>query len=392
MKNGIASPCTESGRPISEFGTVDRLIMPDAALLLELNCIATQTEGQFRIADCDSNRRNLRTVWFAFTADELERWSASNSVEWIEQSCQQKLLDRFPRLMEQLGGRSVGRRPGVDYTSAQAFRHLFGVGSPGCPGAPRRSIGWIRADAGDFSSWPPDITPRGEFQEILRRHFWDAARQVLQEQPLASAVLALVPDVRGRMIALRWLGLYPKDQKWRERKRRIPNPQDLLPATGMGLSSEVAALDEVVRLTSQTLLGWLIPTLEYSWLNCYRVTQSFSEMLPWRDFDEVGDWWQSLSEPQRQERLELVAEISATAGLSTKSFAAALKSWAPPDPETFRSLEEAEKDGWNQIACGLLYLSYHELRKSLWHQMETYTPPENHNTTHQTPTKHEVQS
>jgi hypothetical protein len=269
---------------------------------------------------------------------------------------------------------------------------LFGVGSPGCPGAPRRSIGWIRADAGDFSSWPPDITPRGEFQEILRRHFWDAARQVLQEQPLASAVLALVPDVRGRMIALRWLGLYPKDQKWRERKRRIPNPQDLLPATGMGLSSEVAALDEVVRLTSQTLLDWLIPTLEYPWLNCYRVTQSFSEMLPWRDFDEVGDWWQSLSEPQRQERLELVAEISATAGLSTKSFAAALKSWAPPDPETFRSLEEAEKDGWNQIACGLLYLSYHELRKSLWHQMETYTPPENHNTTHQTPTKHEVQS
>ena len=397
MKNGIANSCTESGRLTSEFGTVDRLIMPDAALLLELNCIATQTEGQFRIAECDSNRRNLRTVWFAFTADELKRWAVSNSVEWIEQRCQQALLDRFPRLMKKLEKRSVGRRPDVDYSAARAFRHVFGFGSPGCPGAPRRSIGWIRADAGDFSSWPPKVTPRGEFQEILRRHFWDAVRQVLPEQPVASAVLALVPDVSDRMIALRWLGQYPKDPKWRDRKARIPKPQDLLRATGLGLSSEVAALDEVVRLTSQTLLGWLIPTLESPWLKCDQVTQSFSEKLPWRDFDEVGDWWRWLSEPQRQERLELVAAISATAGRSTESFAAALESWDPPDRERFRSPEEAEKDDWNQddwnqVACGLLYLSYHELREFLWHQMETYTPPENRNTTHSTPTKHEVQS
>lgn len=393
MKNGIASSCTESGRQTSEFGTVDWFVMADAALLLELNCIETQTEGQFRIAECCSNRRNLRRVWFAFTADELKSRASGDSVQLIEQSCQLQLLDRFPELFEKLELQSVGGHKDVVYTAARAFRHLFGIGSPGCPEAPRRSIGWIRADAGDFSQWPPKVTPRGKFQEKLRSHFWNAARDVLAKQPLASAALALVPDVRDRKITLEWLGLYPKDRNWKDRKSRIPDPRKLLQATGndpSSVSSEPAALDEVVRLTSHTMQDWVIPAIECPWLRFFRVAQSWNH--PWRDLDELGDWWQSLQEGERQDRLKLVAEISATAGLSIEHFADALRNWAPPDPETWLSLEEAKKDDWNQVACGLLYLSFHELRAFLWHQMETYAPPEDHNTTHQTLTKHEVQS
>jgi hypothetical protein len=50
-----------------------------------------------------------------------------------------------------------------------------------------------------------------------------------------------------------------------------------------------------------------------------------------------------------------------------------------------------QADHWDQIARGLWYLTYYELRSQLWQQLREFSAPVNNSTTRYTVTK-EVQS
>jgi hypothetical protein len=400
--------CKKSGLPTTEFSTVDRLIMRDASLFLDLSCVADPDDGLFSLADFSSNRRKLATVWFAVNLHERERLADLNRVDLVEQRCQQELLFLFPELLTRLDSATWrqpadkepcnGVMPGAHLrcesqpgasarplnTVGLAFRHLFGLRMPGCPESPGRSVGWIRAETGDFSVWPPRVLAPGEFREQLRAEFWDALRSVLPDQPLAAALTALIPSVRDRMIALRFLGQQPKSPQWTDRYARVPKSSRLLQDIGILQQGEPAALDEVVLITSCSLLEYVIPALQHPW-HAFRLNAAkLTGQPPWKDLDEIGTWWRSLTQKQRLERLNAVTLVTLP-----DPFAAALHNWIPPDPDESLSMEQA--DHWDQIARGLWYLTYYELRSQLWQQLREFSAPVNNSTTRYTVTK-EVQS
>jgi len=400
--------CKKSGLPATEFSTVDRLIMRDASLFLDLSCVANPANGLFSLADFSSNRRKLATVWFAVNNHERERLAGLNRVDLVEQRCQQALLFLFPELMTRLDSAAWRQPAGEEpcngvmqgahlqcesqpvgtarplHTVGLVFRHLFGLGMPGCPESPRRSIGWMRADAGDFSVWPPRVLAPGDFKEQLRAEFWEAFRSVLPDQPLAAALTALIPSVHDRIIALRFLKQQPKSPHWTDRYERVPKSSRLLQEIGIPQPGEPAALDEVVQITSYSLLEYVIPALQHPWSAFRLHAAKLTWQPPWKGLHEIGTWWQSLTQNERRQRLHAVAPVTLP-----DPFEAALRNWLPPDSDDSLSTEQA--DHWDQIARGLWYLTYYELRSQLWQQLRELSAPVNNSTTRYTVTK-EVQS
>ena len=372
------TPCEKFGDKVTEFILDDRLLMIDRFSFQELCCIPVDGAELYKFPDVNSRRENLTTVYVALASDSLlSSGVVMDNVELFEQHCQLRLLDQFPSLMQQLENDFIGK-PESGYTAARAFRHKFGIADPvsGDPRQPppKRCSGWIRADAGDFSAWPPQVIPPGKFREQLRSSFWAALRAVLKTQPLAAAMVALIPNVHDRVLALRWLELYPKKPQWTTRYERVSEPPKLLQDLGHQQSSEAAAMDEVVQTTSLMLLHYVIPCLRQPWLGYQKFSGENRLPLPWKDFHEIGSWWQSLKDSERSKRLAAVRQVVT----APDQFAAVLQSWSPPDPD--HSLSDEQQNVWDEIGRGLWFLTFHELREHLWKQLQELPSTANHNT------------
>lgn len=367
--------CHKAGLEATEFCMADRLIMPDTVSGCFLYAVPAEnpqatTPGHFRIADESSGRRKFYTVWFCTSSPEISaRYINLHSADGVEHQLQREFFRELPKILDKLDQSTDSLTTQPDYAWGRAFRQLHGLPLPKCTADLPRSLGWLRADLADYSSWPPRMQTPEQLRTGLRRSFWSAVRDVFSEMPFVQTILALNPNVKDRIITLRYLGLYPKNHKWSKKYTQIMEPFKLLKRLAIDTSGEVAAHDAVVKSVASSLRDWFVPAFRSPWLALCRLEQEASvPSLPWKDRVEISGWWAALSWNERNKRLDFVSRVS-----HSDDFQSAVNSdvlWT--EPEDFTSLPDDLQQQLNRVAQQLWTLAFYEKRQQLWDQMDSW--------------------